>query len=80
MAEHLYPFPIWNNKCKNLLYMWCFGAIITEEPVYKPGESLLQSSVIVDSLKEQHGSYQEIRTQIYRSQGHKETIGNQCCP
>ena len=89
MAEHvllaspsfdLYPFPIWNNKCKNLLYMWCFGAFIREEPVYKPGESLLQSSVTVDSLKEQHGPYQENSTQIYRKKGSKETISIQGCP
>ena len=76
----LYPFPIWNNKCKNLLYMWCFGAFITEEPVYKPGESLLQSSVTVDSLKEQHGPYRANRSQIYQRQGPQETIGIQGCP
>ena len=48
--------------------------------MYKPGESLLQSSVTVDSLKEQHGPYQANRSQIYQRQGPQETIGIQGCP
>ena len=43
--------------------------------MYKPSES-----VTVDSLKGQHGPYQENRTQIFWRQGTKDTIGIQGCP